>query len=51
MRNPKITQGLEPSFDAEALRVVQSLGDFTSTQSDVLYTVPIVFSLKQTVSK
>ncbi|OUJ75982.1 TonB family protein [Hymenobacter crusticola] len=46
VRAPKITQGLEPSFDAEALRVVQLLGDFTSTQNDILYTVPITFSLK-----
>ena len=48
---PKVVKGVSPSLDAEALRVVQSMPQWTPGRQHgeavrVLYTVPINFQLK-----
>lgn len=54
--NAKITRGVAPSLDREALRIVQSMpawkpGKQNGKTVDVEYTLPIIFNLQDNTSK
>ena len=51
VENAKVTRGIDPALDAEAIRVVSLLPDWKpgmqrGTAVDVVYTMPFEFSLQ-----